>query len=162
MSDLDSARRNFLDQLHATQPDMVGYEGFVQYWRQVQAEARRSEDLGQLDRWAKDIARDKDRVAELRERQQQAAASQMAPPETMVLLTRLLLLLDDVYGLVRKRLATLRDQLGMWVFLAGPGTKSKPKPLSAEGTREEKDEQGKEAALAKKEESKKPTKTKAQ
>ncbi len=128
------------------------------YWNNIEIQAQRSEDLGQLDTWNKDILRDKDRIAELRQRQQTAANSQMGASQIVQLLTRLLALLDDVGERLRKRLHFLRNELGMWVFLAGPGKKSKPKPKKKGEEEKEGEAKVSETVLAQEKKKQEPTK----
>ena len=125
---LYSGRTRFLEQIHSDQFMGEGASEFMSYWRSVEAEAKASEDLGQLDAWVKELSRDKDRVMELRARQKQAASSQMGDAEMLGLLTRILMLLDEIEGEIKRRLHRMRNEIGMWVFLAGMGRKSKPKP----------------------------------
>jgi len=127
-SSADRSRSRFLDQLHSNEFTGDGAAEFMSYWRSIEVEAKASEDLGQLDAWVKDISKDKDRVMEIRARQQQAASSQMGDSEMLGLLTRILMLLDDIEGELKRRLHRMRNEIGMWVFLAGMGRKSKPKP----------------------------------
>ena len=126
--DLAVARERFLDQLHVSEFNPAGHEDFMAYWNNIAMLAQKTEDLAQLDTWNRALLRDKDRIAELRQRQQQAASSQMGASAVVQLLSRLLALLDDAGERLRKRLHFLRNEIGMWVFLAGPGKKSKPKP----------------------------------
>ena len=137
---LESGRSRFLDQLHSPEFTGEGTAEFMSYWRGIEVEAKASEDLGQLDAWVKEISKDKDRVMELRARQQQAASSQMGDGEMLGLLTRILMLLDEIEGEIRRRLHRMRNEIGMWVFLAGMGRKSKPKPKGPEKKKEKKKE----------------------
>lgn len=152
---LETARERFLDQLHNPQFDPTGHAQFVAYWTSIESQAQMTEDLSQLDSWHKEIMRDKDRLAELKVRQQQAASSQMGMSPAVQLISRLLALLDDLGGRLRKRLLMIRGEIGMWVFLAGPGKKSKPRPNQTVETKQEKEEQAALLAQKKKEE---PTK----
>ena len=149
---LSTIRDRFLDQLHTSQFDPSGHGDFVAYWTQIEAQAQVSEDLSQLDLWHKEIMRDKDRLAELKARQQQAASSQMGMSPAVQLIARLLALLDDLGARLRKRLLLVRGEIGMWVFLAGPGKKSKPRPNQDTDTKEKKEEQAALLAQKKKDE----------
>jgi hypothetical protein len=127
---LDQMRTQFLDRLTDFQGSLEGYDGFSMYWTQIQSQAERVEEIGQIDSWVRDLARDRDRVAALRSRKREGEGV-MGNDELMHILNRLLSLLDEVGGDLRKRLRLLRDRLGMWVFLAGMGKKSKPLPRGA-------------------------------
>ena len=151
---VEQARTRFLDQLrdHRMEAALAEQGGFLAYWQQIEEESRHSEDMGQLDKWVRELSRDKDRLAELRAQSQQAAASQMGDADVMAFIQRLMMILDDIYAKLRRRLNLLRDRIGMWVFLVGPGKKSKPVPKDDEkpGKKEEsKDQQTTEALLAK-------------
>lgn len=137
---LESGRSRFLDQLHSAEFTGEGAAEFMSYWRSIEVEAKASEDLGQLDVWVKELSRDKDRVMELRARQQQAASSQMGDGELLGLLTRILMLLDEIEGDIKRRLHRMRNEIGMWVFLAGMGRKSKPRPKDSTQKKEKKKE----------------------
>ena len=137
---LQHGRARFLDQLHSSEFTGEGTSEFMSYWRGIEVEAKASEDLGQLDAWVKEIAKDKDRVMELRARQQQTASSQMGDSEMLGLLTRILMLLDEIEGEIKRRLHRMRNEIGMWVFLAGMGRKSKPKPKNTTKKKDKKKE----------------------
>ncbi len=161
-ADLENAREHFLHQIQLSDLGLAGHEHFAAYWQDVREEAMHSEDLSQLDRWVKDLARDRDRVAALREQHQLAQASQMGSADLARMLSQLLALLDEVGYALKKRLAMLRDQIGAWVYLAGPGTKSKPAPGKGDGAKkgETRQEDAKRAALEKRAKAK-PTKQKS-
>lgn len=125
---LEQYRARFLDQLHSSTFDGSGAGDFLSYWQSIEVQAKASEDMGQLDNWVKYLARDKDRLAELKARQQQASSSQMAGSEAIQLINRILALLDDIESAIKRRLQHIRNELGLWVILAGLGRKSKPKP----------------------------------
>jgi hypothetical protein len=158
---LEGARARFLDQLHSSELNLSDHGAFLAYWQQVEQEAQASEDLAQLDRWVKDLSRDKDRVAELKSRQQQAASSQMGAAETVNLLHQILALLDDIFDKLRRRRNSLHDHVAWWVFLAGPGSKSKPVPKDDEAPAEKKDGQVRAVNLAAEKKKEGPKKTKA-
>ncbi len=154
-TDLEQQRQRFLDQLHARDFDVAGHAAMSAYWQDVAQEAQHIDDLGRVDQWLKELARDKDRLAELRTQQQQAASSQMGAAEAVQLITRLLALLDDVGIKLRRRLAQLREEMDVQILILG--MKRKPKP-----TEEEKDDKkAQQAALAKNPVKAQPTKTKA-
>lgn len=139
-----AARQRFLDQLHTDQAALADHQGFVSYWQSIEGQARDTEDIGQLDRWVKDLARDRDRLTELKNRKQAAASSQMGAQEAVQLIHRILALLDDLYIKLRRRLMALRDEAAHWVFLVGPGKKSKRKP-DKDADKDKKSEQAKQA-----------------
>lgn len=163
--DMELARTRFLEQIHQSKLDMSLGGAFLQYWQQVEAESQSSQDLAQLDRWNRDLLRDKDRLAELRAREQQAASSQMASDDQLKAIRQLLALLDDIGRKLRRRLTGIRDRIAWWVWAAGPGRKSKPVPGGGgEDEKTEKDQkkdQAKQAVLAKDKVKKGPKKTKA-
>ena len=108
---------------------MGGHEAFTSYWQQAQAEAEHTEDISKLDQWVKQIDWDREKLQALRDRQREASGAMGAEAQSVVaLISRILMLLDEISAELRRRLHMLRDQMGMWVFLAGMGAKSKPKP----------------------------------
>ena len=153
---LEQYRSRFLDQLHSAQFDGSGAGDFLSYWQNIEVQAKASEDMGQLDTWVKEIARDKDRLAELKSRQQQASSSQMAGSEAIQLINRILALLDDIDTALKRRLRQIRNELGLWVLLAGLGRKSKPKPKGKK--KDDDDDQESELILAQKKKKPQPVK----
>jgi hypothetical protein len=125
---IEGHRNHFLNQLHSNEFNGASAGEFMSYWRAIEVQAKASEDMGQLDVWVKDLARDKDRVAEIRSKQQQAASSQMGSGDMLSLLNRILMLLDEIEGELKRRNHRVRNEIGMWVLLAGMGRTSKPKP----------------------------------
>lgn len=165
-SDLEVNRERFLNALSGDFESFHDHTDFTNYWRTVEAEANQTEDIGQLDRWVKDLARDRDKLEAVRARASQAESGQFGASPVLQIILRLLALLDGVEQRLKRRLAMLRDMLGMWVFLAGPGVKGKPPPAAADGKagKSEEKEGPSEAVLAKRASEakpKKPTKTKA-
>ncbi len=165
-SDLEASRERFLHSLTGDFESFRDHAEFTHYWQTVEGEAQHTEDIGQLDRWIKDLARDRDRLEAVRARAAQAESSQFGASPVLQLILRLLSLLDGVEQRLKRRLSMLRDMLGMWVFLMGPGVKSKPAPAGADGKpgKTEEKEGPSEAVLAKRaseQQKKKPTKTKA-
>lgn len=129
--DLETAREDFLRRMQHDGQALLAHQKFSAYWSNVEDEATHSEDMGQLDRWLKDLARDRDRLAELKNQKLGAESSQMGGDARIQIILRLIALLSDVEGTLKKRLWELRDRLGSWVFLAGQGVKSKPPPQPA-------------------------------
>ena len=159
--DLEMSRQMFLDQLRSSEPQLMGHARYESYWQAIQMQAHQTEDVGQLDTWVSQLGRDKEMVQQLRDRQRAAAASQMGAYEAVQLLNRLLMLLDDVGTTLKKRLAFLRNTIGLWVILKGMGQKSKPVPITDDDKAKEKDDQAKRVALQKPKTKPKPTKQKA-
>lgn len=155
------ARQRFIDHLRSHTADGSGHEALVAYWRQVELEAAVAEDLGQIDGWVREIAQDRERVAALKA-QQQASAGQLGQEGVAAVLSRLLALLDEIGGGLRRRLAQLRERVGRWIILAGPGMrarKAKGEEATAEGDAEEKSKAAaRAAALARKPETPQPKK----
>jgi len=152
---LEQYRSRFLNQLHSAEFDGSGASDFLSYWQSIEFQAKASEDMGQLDSWVKDLARDKDRLAELKSRQQQASSSQLGGSEAIGLINRILALLDDIDAELKRRLRRLRDELGLWVILAGMGRKSKPVPKGI-GKKKDDDDDDKESELLLAQKKKKP------
>lgn len=158
--DLEQARERFLNSLHNPELAMAREGGFEQYWREVAQEAAITEDHGKLDRWVRDLARDRDKVKALKDKKAAAEQGDQAAMALVQLILRVLAILDEIYEKLYKRRAALRGTLLNWLVLAGPGMKSKPNPNLQDGA-DAKDTKAKEAALAKKKATPKPTKTKA-
>lgn len=157
--DLEASRESFLHQLSSDFESFHDYGDFMGYWRAVEAEARHSEDIGQLDSWVKDLRRDRDKLDALKARQHRSESSQLGAAPALMVIQRLLALLDEIEGHLKRRLSMLRDMLGMWVFLAGPGVKQKPAPKGDDAPKGDKDKQT-EQVLHKPQVKAKPTKTK--
>jgi hypothetical protein len=104
------------------------------------------------------LARDKDRLAELKSRQQQASSSQLGGSEAIGLINRILALLDDIDAELKRRLRRLRDELGLWVILAGMGRKSKPVPKGIGKKKDDDDDKESELLLAQKKKKPQPIK----
>ena len=51
----------------------------------------------------------------------------MGGQDGLALIRQILSLLDGIEERINRRLAELRDRIGRWVFLAGPGVKKKPR-----------------------------------
>ncbi len=165
--DLETAREDFLRQMRNDGRALLAHERFSAYWQQVEDEAKHSEDMGELDRWLKDLARDRDRLAELKSAKQVAEGGQLGMDARVEVLLRLIALLTDIEGTLKKRLWELRDRLGMWVFLAGVGVKSKPVPEAAKDPSQQKKDAKQAAAkeevkplLQRPQQKRKPTKQK--
>lgn len=159
--DLETSRERFLNQLTGDLESLNEYGDFTGYWRSVEMEAEKSEDVGQLDRWLKDLRRDRDKLEALKARKVASESSQLDAGAVTAIIHRLLQLLDECERKLKRRLSMLRDMLGMWVFLMGPGVKRKPPP-KGDGKPGEKDQEQTEQILAKgpKLTPKKPTKMK--
>lgn len=155
-SRLEQYRDQFLNQIHRQEFSGERASDFLSYWRAVEAEAKATEDLGRIDGWAKEIARDRDKLAALKAQQQQASSSQMGDSEVVALINQILSLLDAIEGSIKKRHGWIRDELGLWVVLAGMGRKSKPKKNKAE----EEQKETQEVVLAKAKKPEPPTKKK--
>jgi len=126
-SDLEIFRDKFLHELAESQPDMSGYQDYLKYWKTVEAEASHTEDLGKLDEWVRDLARDKERVQGLKNRMDSMGGEQA----TAALVQILKYILDLLEG-VERRIRRMRDEqrsiLGALLWKGGPGTIAKPKP----------------------------------
>jgi len=161
------ARNRFLDSLDTAKAEFADHHGFLTYWQTVERDAQQSEDLGQLDRWVKDLRRDRDRVQMLLEQKQASASDDMQAAQLVAMLQQILAILDDLYTKIRKRHHELHDRVAWWLLLAPAGKKSKPLPkgLGDDPAKDKKDSK-KEATvkaqnMAKKKEPPKPTKKKA-
>jgi len=144
--ELESAREAFLHRLGHEGVEALGQQPLVSYWQSVEAEASTSEDLAQLDRWSKALSGDKEKIEALKSQAHAMSSEQLADSDALSLIRQILALLDVIEGKINHRLATLRDRLGRWVFLAGPGVKKKPpeevdeeqKPKGAKPTKDKK------------------------
>lgn len=136
--DLEIHRDSFLSELSEAQPDLSGYQDFLRYWKTVESEAMHTEDLGELDAWVRDLARDKERVAALRERTDMMT-SDKGGDSAIQALSHILKLVFDILDAIERRLRRLRDErlsaLASMLWKGGPGTTAKPKP-------DEKDKKG--------------------
>lgn len=124
--ELESAREAFLYRLEHEGVRSLLQQPLVAYWQSVEAEAATTEDLAQLDRWSGALARDKEKIDALRAQASAMSSEQLGETDALALIRQILALLDAIEGKVNRRLAALRDRLGRWVFLAGPGVKKKP------------------------------------
>jgi len=129
-SDLETFRDAFLHELTASEPDVSRYQEFLQYWKTVEAEAAQTEELGQLEEWAREIARDKDRVATLKTHAETAAGDKS--DVTAQTLRHILKLVLDMLETIERRLRRLRNErrsvLAAVLWKGGPGTFAKPAP----------------------------------
>lgn len=165
--ELERAREAFLHRL--SQDGLSALEGqpLVAYWQSVEAEATQTEDLARLERWSMALAGDKARIAALRAQARTAESSQVGggADQALALIRHVLGLLDAIEERLNRRLAILRDRMGRWVFLAGPGVKKKP-PEGDKGEEDErstkpsKGEQTRRALIQRSKPKPKPTKTK--
>lgn len=159
--DLQMYRERFLNQLHTSQPSMAGHQEFISYWKLVEREARETEELGKLEDWVKDLARDKDRVRALKEHLEASKSSDQGAAALLHLVRQILELLDDIGRKLRVRRDHKRTQLGWVLFTAGPGVKKKvPEEQTADGKKGE-DKKVAEQVMTKPkapDEKKKPTK----
>lgn len=129
-SDLEIFRESFMHEVQEAQPDLTGYQDFLRYWKTVEAEAMQVEDLGELDAWVRELARDKERVAALKNRADTMTGDKTSgATDTLVQILRLVL---EVLEAVERRLRRLRDErlseLASMLWKGGPGTTAKPKP----------------------------------
>ena len=127
-SDLEIFRDIFTHELTKSQPDLSNYQEYLRYWKSVEAEAMQTEDLGKLDEWVRELARDKERVKGLKNR-----TDTMGDQEGAVqTLNQILKLVLDIIEGIERRLRRLRDErlsaLASMLWKGGPGTTAKPKP----------------------------------
>ena len=127
-NELERAREVFLNGLAHDGVGLLGQEPLVAYWQSVEAEARMSEDLSSLERWSRALARDKDEIEALKSQARSLEATGLGGEDVLALIRHILELLDASERKLNRRLAAVRDRLGRWVFLAGPGVKQKPPP----------------------------------
>ncbi|MGM0574803.1 MAG: hypothetical protein ACQEXJ_03610 [Myxococcota bacterium] len=156
--DLESARALFLQQLQGDMAALAGHEGFTEYWQQVEFELPQVEDQALLEKWLSELLRDRERLRAMEDRQREASTDGRSgtAEEALRIIARLLGVLDDVERRLRHRLWVIRERLGAWVYLAGPGVKRKPRPKGPEEEKEEEKKRSKrEAARARKPKAKK-------
>lgn len=160
--DLERARESFLRQLEGEHATLQGQDAFAARWKQVENEARHSEDVGQLHSWLSELRRDRDRLEALKAKKQSAASSQVGADAAVHVIHLLLALLDDLEKKLRQRLHFVQDLFENWLLVVGLGVKRKPKPKTEEEKKGEADRKAPEAVLAKppKTEPAKPTKQK--
>lgn len=160
-TDLDRARDSFLEQLRSGSDAMIDTRGIAGYWQSIESEAARVEEPGVIDEWLRRLAHDRERVEALKAQKSSAEQSQFGGDGVALMLIRLLALLADIEGTLKKRLWLLRNELGAWVYLVGPGVKQKPQPNKKDDEKDKtpkarKASEPKPVAAAEK----KPTKTK--
>jgi len=130
-TDLEIFRESFLHELAEAQPDLTGYQDFLRFWKSVEGEAMQTEDLGMLDNWVRDLARDREKVANLRARTDTMTGDKSGGG-AMQALNQILKLVLDVLDAVERRIRRLRDErlsaLASMLWKGGPGTIAKPKP----------------------------------
>lgn len=126
-SDLEIFRDKFLHELGESQPDLAGYQDYLKYWKTVEAEAAHTEDLGKLDDWVRDLARDKERVQGLKNRVDTMGGEQVGAAMVQIL-KYILDLLEGVERRIRRMRDEQRSILGAILWKGGPGTIAKPKP----------------------------------
>jgi len=153
-------RERFLNQLHASTPDMTSHQEFVRYWKTVEREAKETEELGKLEDWVKDLARDKERVQALKDRLEAAKDSDAAAASLLNIIRQILELLEEIGRKLRGRRDERRRVLGWLLMAAGPGVKKKTPEEAGKGKKEEDDKKVAESVMSKPKgpEDKKPTK----
>lgn len=158
--DLELYRGRFLDQLHASTPDLSSHQEFQRYWRTVEREARETEELGKLEAWVKDLARDKERVQSLKDRLEASKDSDQGAAALLNLIRHILELLEEIGRKLRTQRDRKRTELGWLLLVAGPGVKKKGADEQAQAKKEEEDKKVSESVLTKPQtpEDKKPTK----
>ncbi|TNF29947.1 MAG: hypothetical protein EP329_14555 [Deltaproteobacteria bacterium] len=160
--DLEMFRERFLDQLHASRPSLHGHQQFVQYWKLIEREAQQTEELGKLESWVKDLARDRDRVRALKDRLEARKDTDQGAAALLQLVRQILEMLDDIQRKLKVRRDDRRRVLGWLLLAAGPGVKKKvPEEKPGEGQKKGEDKKVSEQVLTKPkdpEEKKKPTK----
>jgi len=143
--DLELFREHFIHQLKESSPQLQGHNDFMRYWKVVEAEAQSTEDLGKLDGWVKDLARDKEEIQSMKTRLE---GMDERDPLAESLLNILRMLLDYLEG-IYKRIRNLRDDrrsyLASLLWKAGPGVK--PKKDEGEDTKKDQKKDGTVAAL---------------
>jgi hypothetical protein len=126
-TDLEIHRDIFIHQLTQTLPNLVNYQEFLRYWKAVETEAMHTEDLGMLDEWVRDLSRDKEKVAALKNR-----TDTMGDQEGVQNIVQILKIVLDIIEGIERRLRRLRDErlsaLASMLWKGGPGTTAKPKP----------------------------------
>jgi len=128
--DLEFQRDAFMHEVAEAQPDLSGYQEFLRYWKSVEAEAMHTEDLGELDAWVRELARDKERVAALKARTDTMTGEHASG--AIAAMVQILKLVLDILEAIERRLRRLRDErmsiLASMLWKGGPGTIAKPKP----------------------------------
>jgi len=138
-SDLEIHRDIFRHELTKAQPDLSNYQDFLRYWKSVESEAMQTEDLGMLDDWVRELSRDKEKVAALKNRTDTMGDKEEGGLQTLVQILKLVL---DIIDGIWRRLRRLRDDrlsaLASMLWKGGPGTTAKPKPDEKEKGKGEK------------------------
>jgi hypothetical protein len=128
VEDLEIFRERFISELAEAQPDLSSYQDFLRYWKGVEQQAQHTEDLGQLDGWVRDLARDKEKVQGLKNRADMIGDKEGAQG----LLLSILRMVLEVLESVERRLRRWRDErlsiLASMLWKGGPGGAAKPKP----------------------------------
>ena len=122
-NDLERARTQFLDRLTHEGVGLLMQQPLVSYWNAVAAEAQQTDDLSRLQGWKSALTSDKDKIAALKNRAETITG--MDSETILLLILDVLDMLGDAERAIDKRLLAVRDRIGRWVFLAGPGVKKK-------------------------------------
>ncbi len=130
--DLQWYREQFLSRLSSSRTQMAGHNDFLRYWQLVEREAEQTEELGKLEMWVQELARDKEKLRSVRERLEARQSSDSSAKALLTLLRRMLSLLDEIERKLKWRRDAKRRLLGWIVFVAGPGVKKKIKPGDAD------------------------------
>ncbi len=125
--DLEMYRDRFLGELHQAKPELRSQDAFVKYWKLVESEAQRTEELQKLDIWVRDLARDRDKVRSLKGRLETAGADPQAQ-SLLAMVKRILDMLDATEKKLKRRFDARKGVLAFLLFRAGPGVKKKGVP----------------------------------
>lgn len=126
--DLEWYREQFLGQLHSSRVQLTGHGEFVRYWKLVEKEAEQTEELGKLESWVKNLARDKEKVRALKGRLEGMQEHSGNARALLALIRQILELLEEIERKLRVRRDIKRRIMGFLIFRAGPGVKKKVKP----------------------------------
>ena len=125
IEDLEQLRGQFMHELQQSQPNLAHQDDYMRYWHAVEREAGQTDDLGKLESWVRDLARDKEHIQALKQR---AEASGPEHDGMAIVLQVLRMLLEMLEG-VEKRIRRMRDErramLAALLWAGGPGAKPK-------------------------------------
>jgi len=137
-------RTRFMAALERDHASLSSSAAFIAYWDAISAQLPRIEEPGMIERWLRQARHDLERLEPLARRLTDDASAQ---PECEAMAVRAQALVHHLQAVARRlsrRLSRLRDRLGSWIWLAGPGASGAPPP--PQGDDDEVDE-GQEDAL---------------
>ena len=121
IEDLEQLRGQFMHELQQSQPNLAHQDDYMRYWHAAARAAGQTDDLGKLENWVRQLARDKEQIQALKQRAEESGPEHEGMAIVLQVLTMLLEMLEGV----EKRIRRLRDErralLAAILWAAGPG-----------------------------------------